>query len=202
MLARSATERPVCQSCKPWAIRRCIQGTRRCRCTRPMPLGCSLPASVPTRSRSLCGSPSSTTAHSRAGARRAVRRWPSTVSWLPASISGCGRSLHGPGGFRFAPEETPDAVEYAVVMRRFEEAHSLLGAIRAGSLTRSHIQQVAECLADFHQRSPALAADGPEQLLDSWRVNMQEIERLPFPGSLAGGDDARVRRDVRGCSCP
>jgi aminoglycoside phosphotransferase family enzyme len=29
--------------------------------------------------------------------------------------------IHGPGGFRFAPEATPDAVEYAVVMRRFEE---------------------------------------------------------------------------------
>ena len=101
----------------------------------------------------------------------------------PGIYLGVRAILHGPGAFRFAPEEAPDAVEYAVVMRRFEEAHSLLGAIRAGSLTRSHIQQVAECLADFHQRSPALAADGPEQLLDSWRVNMHEIERLPFPGS-------------------
>jgi uncharacterized protein len=99
----------------------------------------------------------------------------------PGIYLGVRAIIHGPGGFRFAPEATPDAVEYAVVMRRFEEAHSLLGAIRAGSLTRSHIQQVAECLAEFHQRSPALDADRPEQLLDSWRVNMQEIERLPFP---------------------
>jgi aminoglycoside phosphotransferase family enzyme/predicted kinase len=99
----------------------------------------------------------------------------------PGIYLGVRAIIHGPGGFRFAPVAAPDAVEYAVMMRRFEEAHTLLGAIRAGSLTRSHIQQVAECLAEFHQRSPALDADRPEQLLDSWRVNMQEIERLPFP---------------------
>lgn len=99
----------------------------------------------------------------------------------PGIYLGVRAILYGPGGFRFAPEESPGAVEYAVVMRRFEEAHTLLGAIQASSLTRSHIQQVAECLAEFHQRSPALAADRPEQLLDSWRLNMREIERLPFP---------------------
>jgi aminoglycoside phosphotransferase family enzyme/predicted kinase len=101
----------------------------------------------------------------------------------PGIYLGVRAIVHGPVGFRFAPEETPDAVEYVVVMRRFEEAHSLLGAIRAGTLTRSHIQQVAGRVADFHRRSPALVADGPEQLLDLWMVNVQEIERLPFPRS-------------------
>ena len=99
----------------------------------------------------------------------------------PGVYLGVQAIVSGPGGFHFASEETPDAVEYAVVMRRFEEAHSLLGAIRAGSLTRSHIQQIAECLADFHQCSPALG-DGSEHVLDSWVVNLQEIERLSFPG--------------------
>jgi uncharacterized protein len=86
-------------------------------------------------------------------------------------------------GFRFACKDTPDAVEYAVVMRRFQETNTLLGAIHAGSLTRTHIQQVASRLADFHGCSPALAGDGPEHVLDSWMVNIREIERLPFPGS-------------------
>jgi aminoglycoside phosphotransferase family enzyme/predicted kinase len=99
----------------------------------------------------------------------------------PGIYLGVRAIVDGPGGLRFACEETPGAVEYAVVMRRFEDTNTLLGAIRAGSLTRSHIQQVAGCLAEFHQRSPALAADRPEQLLDSWMVNMAEIERLPFP---------------------
>ncbi|HWY90609.1 MAG TPA: AAA family ATPase [Solirubrobacteraceae bacterium] len=99
----------------------------------------------------------------------------------PGIYLGVRAILHGPGGFRFASEESAGAVEYAVVMRRFQEAHTLLGAIQAGSLTRSHIQQVAGRLAEFHQRSSALAADGPEHVLDSWMVNVQEIERLPFP---------------------
>ncbi len=99
----------------------------------------------------------------------------------PGIYLGVRAIVNGPGGFHFASEETPGAVEYAIVMRRFEETNTLLGAIHARSLTRTHIQQVAGRLADFHQRSPVLAADRPEQLLDSWRVNMQEIERLPFP---------------------
>ncbi len=101
----------------------------------------------------------------------------------PGIYLGVRAIIHGPGGFRFASEDSAGAVEYAVVMRRFDEAHSMLGAIRSGSLTRSHIQQVAGCLAEFHQRSPALAADGPQHVLDSWMVNVGEIERLPFPAS-------------------
>ncbi len=101
----------------------------------------------------------------------------------PRIYLGVRAMLHGPGGFRFAPEESAGAVEYAVVMCRFDEAHTLLGAIQAGSLSRAHIQQVAARLADFHQRSPALTADGPQHVLDSWMVNVGEIERLPFPTS-------------------
>jgi hypothetical protein len=82
----------------------------------------------------------------------------------PGIYLGVQAIIHGPGGFRFASEESAGAVEYVVVMRRFEEARTLLGA-------------------DFHRRSPALVADGPEQLLDLWMVNVQEMERLPFPGS-------------------
>ncbi len=101
----------------------------------------------------------------------------------PGVYLGVQAIVNGPGGFHFASEETPGAVEYAVVMRRFEETNTLLGAIHTRSLTRTHIQQVAGRLADFHQGSPGLGADGPEHVLDSWMVNLQEIERLSFPGS-------------------
>jgi aminoglycoside phosphotransferase family enzyme/predicted kinase len=99
----------------------------------------------------------------------------------PGIYLGVQAIIRGAGRFRFAPEETPGAVEYAVVMRRFDQAHTLLGAIHTGSLTPTHVQQVAKRLADFHRRSPALGADGPEHVLDRWTMNMQEIERLPFP---------------------
>lgn len=85
------------------------------------------------------------------------------------------------GGFRFASEGTPGAVEYAVVMRRFDEAHTLQGAIRARSLTRTQICQVARRLADFHNHAPALAVGSPAQLLKTWMANIEEIERLDTP---------------------
>jgi len=99
----------------------------------------------------------------------------------PSTYLGVQAILAGPNGYRFAPEEAGEAVEYAVVMRRFEEAHTLLGTIRASALTRSQIQQVAARVAEFHQRSPVVAADGPQRLLDSWMVNMRELERERFP---------------------
>ncbi|MGH2911270.1 MAG: AAA family ATPase [Solirubrobacteraceae bacterium] len=85
------------------------------------------------------------------------------------------------GGFRFTSEDAPEAVEYAVVMRRFDETHTLQGSIEAGSLTRAQIGEVALCLADFHDRSPALAAGGAAQMLEAWMANIEEIERLRTP---------------------
>lgn len=101
----------------------------------------------------------------------------------PGIYLGVQAIVHDHGGFRFAFEEAPGAVEYAVVMRRFREANTVLGAIHAGALTRTQIRQVAARLVQFHQHSPVVAAEGPEHVLDSWMVNMREIQRLPFPGS-------------------
>jgi uncharacterized protein len=84
--------------------------------------------------------------------------------------------------FRFAAQDTPGAVEYAVLMRRFDEAHTLQGAIQTRSLTHAQIREVARRLAGFHLGSPALAAIGPAQVLDAWSANVAEIERLKRPG--------------------
>jgi uncharacterized protein len=85
-------------------------------------------------------------------------------------------------GFRFAAQDTPGAVEYAVLMRRFDETHTLLGAIQTRSLTHAQIREVARRLADFHLGSPAFAAGGSAQVLDAWSANVAEIERLEPPG--------------------
>ncbi|MFI5008904.1 MAG: AAA family ATPase [Solirubrobacterales bacterium] len=86
-------------------------------------------------------------------------------------------------GFRFAAQDTPGAVEYAVLMRRFDETHTLQGAIQTRSLTHAQIREVARRLADFHLGSPMLAAGGAAQVLDAWSANIEEIQRLERPGA-------------------
>ncbi|HEX5308993.1 MAG TPA: AAA family ATPase [Solirubrobacteraceae bacterium] len=84
-------------------------------------------------------------------------------------------------GFRFAPPDTPGAVEYAVHMRRFEEADTLQGAIDARSLTRAQVRAVARRLADFHRGCAACPGGEPERLLAAWEANLRELERLDHP---------------------
>lgn len=86
------------------------------------------------------------------------------------------------GGPRFAPQDAPRAVEYAVHMRRFEDAETLQGAIEAHSLTSAQVRQVARRLADFHRDCAPCAGGEPEQLLAAWEANLRELERLDHPG--------------------
>lgn len=105
------------------------------------------------------------------------------------------------GGLRFAAEEDAlDAIEYAVWMRRFDEAHTMQGAIDARRLTRAQVRDTAELLAAFHRRAPLIAAEAPRsraasaavdaaraaagspaQVLELWRSNVAEIERFAHP---------------------
>lgn len=85
------------------------------------------------------------------------------------------------GGVRFAPEDTPGAVEYAVHMRRFEDADTLQGAIDGRSLTSAQVREVARRLAGFHQDSARCAGGGPQRLLAAWEANLRELECLDHP---------------------
>lgn len=85
-------------------------------------------------------------------------------------------------GFVFAPEGTPNLVEYAVEMQSFDEADTMEGMIAAGALTPAHIKDVARRLASFHRSAPAVAGGGPSQVLQTWRANIQELGRLEHPG--------------------
>ncbi len=85
------------------------------------------------------------------------------------------------GGFRFAPQDASGAVEYAVHMRRFDDADTLQGAIDGHSLTYAQMEKVARRLADFHRDCARCAGGGPERLLAAWEANLRELEHLDHP---------------------
>jgi len=105
-------------------------------------------------------------------------------------------------GFRFAPPDAADAVEYAVQMRRVDEADTLAGLIAGGALTRAHIRDVARRLADFHERANAIPGGAANHVLDLWRANIRELEQLKHPKRwqldvLADFGEAFVRAHAR-----
>ncbi len=87
-----------------------------------------------------------------------------------------------PHGFRFAVENTPGAIEYAVEMQSFHEADTMEGMIVAGTLTPAHIHDIARRLASFHGSAPRVAGGGPSQVLQTWQTNIQELGWLEHPG--------------------
>jgi uncharacterized protein len=100
----------------------------------------------------------------------------------PGIYLGVRAIVPGRGGLRFAPQDAPQAVEYAVHMRRFEDADTLQGAIDAHTLTNAQVWRVARRLADFHRDCAPCAGGGPERLLAAWEANLRELERLDHPG--------------------
>jgi uncharacterized protein len=81
-------------------------------------------------------------------------------------------------GLRLAPEDAPDAVEYAVEMRTFREEDTMASAISAGSLTREHVVAVARVLADFHRSGELVSDFRPDRVLGVWQANVEELRRL------------------------
>jgi aminoglycoside phosphotransferase family enzyme/predicted kinase len=84
-------------------------------------------------------------------------------------------------GFRLAPDDAPEAVEYAVEMRSFREQDTFAGLIAAGSLTREHIAAVARLLADFHRSATVVADWSPDRVLATWRRNVKELQQMVHP---------------------
>lgn len=86
--------------------------------------------------------------------------------------------MAGADGFSLAREDAPDAVEYAVEMRRFDEADTLAGTIEAGELTASRVRAVAERVARFHRHALGVPGGGADRLLDGWQTNLRELRAL------------------------
>jgi aminoglycoside phosphotransferase family enzyme/predicted kinase len=97
----------------------------------------------------------------------------------------------GDGRLRLAGEDDPDAVDYAVEMRRFDEHATLAALIRAGTLHDEQLDAVAERLAAFHASArrakapadPAAALAAALARLD--RNAEQLLALLPNPAQRA-----------------
>jgi aminoglycoside phosphotransferase family enzyme/predicted kinase len=89
------------------------------------------------------------------------------------------------GGFEFAREHDPEAVEYAVEMRSFRERDSLAGLIASSELTREQLVAVAQRIADFHRAAPSVPGGGLDEVLAMWRTNLRELAGLEPADSTA-----------------
>lgn len=85
------------------------------------------------------------------------------------------------GRFCFSPQDAPGAVEYAVYMRRFDDADTLQGTIDTHSLNSAQMEKVARRLADFHRDSARCPGGEPQRLLATWEANLRELEHLDHP---------------------
>ena len=86
-----------------------------------------------------------------------------------------------------ADADAPDAVEYAIEMRRFDEERTMASLIRRGALRDDHVRVAARRLAGFHAQAAALAPSDP--LGDLKRTRDHNAGEL-----LALADDATARR--------
>lgn len=96
------------------------------------------------------------------------------------------------GGLRIVPEHDDRAVEYAVVMRRFDEADTLAAHLRARTARELELMTVGAAVSAFHHESPAVAAPDPH-----WLVTVVE-ETLASLGT-AGAPGPRLTSLARFC---
>ena len=81
-------------------------------------------------------------------------------------------------GVRLTDADDPDAVEYAVEMRRFDERETLAGLIARDALDERHLELVAERLAAFHAQAPvAPPADAPHEPAAAAAAALERLNR-------------------------
>lgn len=110
------------------------------------------------------------------------------------------------GGVTVCPAGDPRAIDWIVLMRRFDERRTMAGLIAAGALTAEQVRAVAERLAAFHAAAERVADPDPAtRVRATIRRNLDELreaaggERAAALGLggleslLLGGLDARAR---------
>lgn len=70
------------------------------------------------------------------------------------------------GGLRIVPEYDARAVEYAVVMRRYDEADTLAAHLRGHTARELELMTVGAAVAAFHQEAPSGTAVTPDWLAE------------------------------------
>ena len=89
-----------------------------------------------------------------------------------------------------AREDAPDAIEYAVEMRRFDEADTLAARLAAGAATAVDLTRIGARLAGFHARcEPVALAAGAEAVKRSLDDDFASLSTLL-------GDDAPLTREL------
>ena len=91
------------------------------------------------------------------------------------------------GSYALADADAPDAVEYTIEMRRFDEERTMAALLRRGELRDDHVRAIARRLAEFHEQAATLAPSDP--LGDLKRTRDHNAREL-----LALADDATARR--------
>ena len=98
-------------------------------------------------------------------------------------------------GLDLGDADDPDAIDYVVEMRRYDEQRTLAAALDRGELRRDDVLQVARTLAEFHARSEPVrgrerGARGIERQVD------RNIEELLGVAALRG-ERAQIRTLAR-----
>lgn len=80
------------------------------------------------------------------------------------------------GRLEIVDEGNPEAIDYLVEMRRYDEAATLAALADAGHLTPSHLSAVGTRLAEFHGACPSReVARGSESVRDEVHENLAEL---------------------------
>jgi aminoglycoside phosphotransferase family enzyme/predicted kinase len=82
---------------------------------------------------------------------------------------------HGPDGLRIAPEHDPRAVEYAVVMRRYDERATLAARLERRAVTGADAADIGGALAKLHALAPVAESDGLEPVVAETLGTLAEI---------------------------
>lgn len=111
----------------------------------------------------------------------------------PRVYLGVGALVPAGGGLRVAPEDAPDAVEYAVVMRRYDEDQTLARRLEAGKAGEEEVRAVGRRLAAFHAEA-ARPADAEGTVAALERMLLENLETLSELGADAEmvGDAGRL----------
>jgi aminoglycoside phosphotransferase family enzyme len=107
----------------------------------------------------------------------------------PGVVLGVRPVVASEDGVRVGAEGEGPALDWVVVMRRFDEEHTLAARLRRDDLPAGAVPRIARRIAAFHARTPSLTPeDWPDTVLETWNRNVDELE------PLADGDVIRSAR--------
>ena len=98
------------------------------------------------------------------------------------------------GGFALGAEEAPDAVEYLVEMRRFDEHDTLDALARGGLADKAVMRRVGAAVAHFHARAAPVSTErGGDRQRRRVETDLAQLE-----GACADGESGAAARAARG----